>query len=104
MAHLTQPLDAGSQHLAGGEVALRIRGEADSGRGPGEDQVARVERDDLGELCDQFGYGEDQVGGRALLDLFSGFSSSSGVTTQGPIGPKPGCDLARLNCGAGPAS
>ena len=31
----------------------------------------------------------------------SGSSSSSGVTTQGPIGPNPGNDLPRLNCGAG---
>src|SRR5690606_15169372 len=33
-----------------------------------------------------------------------GSSNSSGVTTQGPVGPKPGRDLPRLNWGAGPAS
>ena len=29
----------------------------------------------------------------------SGLPNSSGVTSQGPTGPKPGYDLPRLNCG-----
>ena len=33
----------------------------------------------------------------------SGLSNSSGVTSHGPVGPKPGSDFARLNCGDGPA-
>ena len=34
----------------------------------------------------------------------SRFVNSSWVTTHGPVGAKPGNDLPRLNCGAGPAS
>ena len=35
----------------------------------------------------------------APIDRLSGSSNSSGVTSQGPMGPKRGNDLARLNCG-----
>ena len=31
-------------------------------------------------------------------------ANSSGVTSHGPVGPKPGNDLPRLNCGAEPCS
>ena len=36
--------------------------------------------------------------------MSSGSASSSGVTIQGPVGPKPACDLPRENCAGRPAS
>ena len=36
--------------------------------------------------------------------MSSGSASSSGVTIQGPMGPKPACDLPSENCAGRPAS
>ena len=100
--------DPGLEDVAGLQEPRWRAGDPDAGGSAGEDDVAGQQRQDGGELGDEPGDAEDEVAVRASWTFSplteqprarsSGSSSSSRVTTHGPIGPKPRRDLPRENC------
>src|SRR5690606_34153696 len=71
LPQLAEPRDAGHERLARLQEALWGAAHADAGRGPGEDQVARAQRDDAGERLDQDRDGDDALARPAVLDALA---------------------------------
>src|SRR5579863_1086260 len=69
---LAQAVDAEPHHVAGLEkFRLRLHSEPDAGRCAGDDDVARLEHEELRAIPDQVGDAEDHGLGRALLPGFA---------------------------------
>ncbi len=96
-----QAVDRGFQHVAGLQPrvpsGLVPPPERDAGRRAGEDEVAGGERDHRGEVGDQGGRTEHQVGGGILLD---GFAVDLRADPR-PVGELVGGDQERPDRGRG---
>ena len=64
-------VDLDHDHVAVLQEQLGLAAIADAARGAGQDQIARLERGELGDHADQRRHVEDQQLGRGLLDLLA---------------------------------